>query len=55
MVRDREIKSNRHITEGYQIELTPIINGYKIITETPVYYRVPSTPLREELGLQMAT
>lgn len=33
---------------------TPMVNGYKIIAETPKYFKVPATPLREELGLQMA-
>lgn len=37
-----------------QKEGTPVINGYKIINQTPRYFKIPSTPLREELGLQLA-
>lgn len=34
--------------------VTPIINGYKIIKNTPTYFRIPSTPVREELGIKLA-
>lgn len=39
---------------GVYNEQTPIVNGYKIISDTPKYFKIPSTPLREELGLQLA-
>lgn len=39
---------------GVSNEQTPIVNGYKIISQTPKYFKIPSTPLREELGLQLA-
>lgn len=34
-------------------EPTPVINGYKPV-RTPTYFQVPSTPLREEFGIQLA-
>jgi len=52
---DRERKINRPLSDMKREEATPIINGYKIIKETPTYYKVPCTPLRDELGLRLAT
>ena len=37
-----------------KVEATPVINGYKIIKNTPVYFKVPATPIREELGIKLA-
>lgn len=55
MMIDRERKINRPLSDMKREEATPIINGYKIIKETPTYYKVPCTPLRDELGLRLAT
>ena len=52
---DREKKMNRPLSEMKGDDATPMINGYKIIKETPTYYKVPCTPLRDELGLRLAT
>jgi hypothetical protein len=55
LLLDRERRANRPLSEMVVNEATPMINGYKIIKETPTYYKVPSTPLRDELGLRLAT
>ena len=52
---DKEKRANRPLSEMKGDEATPMINGYKIIKETPTYYKVPCTPLRDELGLRLAT
>ena len=45
---DKERRANRPLSEMIGNEATPMINGYKIIKETPTYYKVPSTPLRDD-------
>jgi hypothetical protein len=55
LLLDKEKRANRPLSEMKGDQATPMINGYKIIQETPTYYKVPSTPLRDELGLRLAT
>ena len=51
---EQERLANLPYSSQMETPQTPIVNGYKIIKDTPTYFRVPPTPLREELGLQLA-
>ena len=50
IARHKALQQNKHYLSTTTAEPTPIINGYKPV-KTPVYFKVPDTPIREEFGI----